>query len=372
MDGRASGVRATASAVGSRPEAVETAAGARPNATCPASGPSISVVIPTLNGGHGFRHLCRHLQLVRDRFDLEVLVIDSGSRDSTPEEAARAGFRVHRIHPVQFGHGRTRNLGVQMTSGDIICFLTQDVLPCSPDWPERFARALAEPGVAGVYGRQVPRDATTMEMFFVALNYPAHRLVYSAGARGKPADGNRAEEGIAHGGRSARGEAGDRSDGAPGRVHPRPGRVLFSNAFSAVRRDVVRRIPFQDFVPVSEDQVWAHQALSAGYTIVYEPEAEALHAHRYSIRGLFRRTYLVGRALNIVGIDGGASFGESVAFLSTELRYFIRHGHTHRLPHLLAYEFIRWLGFQAGRRFGRRRVPPAVRADLSDCGEAKV
>ncbi|HEX7049411.1 MAG TPA: glycosyltransferase family 2 protein [Longimicrobiales bacterium] len=277
----------------------------------------ISVVIPTRDAGPGFRYLCRHLELVRDRYDLEILVVDSGSRDATPEDAERAGFHVHRIDPEEFGHGRTRNLGVRMTRGDVVCFLTQDVLPCTPDWPERFARRLAEPGVAGVYGRQVPRDATTMEMFFVALNYPEEPLAF-------------------------RPEAGS--------VHPRPGRVLFSNAFSAVRRDVAERIPFVDSVPVSEDQVWAHQALAAGYAIAYEPGAEALHAHTYSLKGLFRRTYLVGKALRRIGLDGGASFPESVRFLATELRYFIGHGHTHRLPQLLIYEFVRWAGFQVGRR----------------------
>lgn len=315
--------------------------------------PRISVVVPTLNGGPGFRHLCRHLQLVRDRYDLEVLVIDSGSRDSTPEEAERCGFRVHRIDPGEFGHGRTRNLGVRMTSGDVICFLTQDVLPCTPDWPERFAAVLAEPGVAGVYGRQVPRDATTMEMFFVALNYPAERLRYGPVplevAEGESLGGTGEGEPF----RGADGSRPDWSRIPPELVRaatPRPGRVLFSNAFSAVRRDVVSRIPFNEEVPVSEDQVWALQALAAGYAIAYEPEAEALHAHTYSFRSLFRRTFLVGKALQGIGLDRGATFAESVRFLTSELRYFVMHGHAHRLPKLLCYEFVRWAGFQAGRK----------------------
>jgi rhamnosyltransferase len=290
------------------------------------STPRVSVVVPTLDGGAGFRPLCRHLSQLRERLGMEVLVIDSGSRDGTDDAAERAGLRVHRISPAEFGHGRTRNLGVRMTTGDVVCFLTQDVLPCTPDWPLRFARALEDPSVAGVYGRQVPRDATTMEMFFVALNYPANPL---------------------------------RFDPRPGGHHPRPGRVLFSNAFSAVRRDMIYRVPFADDVPVSEDQVWAHQVLARGYSISYEPLAEALHAHRYSLRGLFRRTHRVGRALRMAGIDGGASFAESVRFLAGEIGYFARQGHTHRLPELLAYELVRWAGFQAGRV---ARTRPEARA----------
>jgi rhamnosyltransferase len=286
----------------------------------------VSVVVPTLNGGAQFVPLARHLSQVAARHGVEVLIIDSGSTDGTPEHAARAGLRVHRIPPAEFGHGRTRNLGVRMTHGSVVCFLTQDVLPCTPDWPLRMAAALEDPRVAGVYGRQVPRDASTMEMYFVALNYPSEPL---------------------------------RFDPTPGGFHPRPGRVLFSNAFSAVRRDVVLALPFADDVPVSEDQVWARGALDRGYSIRYEPAAEALHAHRYTMRGLFRRTYLVGRALRLIGMDRGASPRESVQFLLGEIAYFVRQGHVQRLPQLLVYEFTRWAGFQAGRLLTR----PAPRAE---------
>lgn len=285
-----------------------------------AAPPSVSVVIPTKNGGAEWRPLCRHLARMRERFGIEVLVIDSGSSDGTVEAARDAGLWVHEIEPAEFGHARTRNLGVRMVGGDVVCFLTQDVLPCTPDWPVRFARALDDPRIAGVYGRQVPRDATTMEMFFVAINYPAEPI---------------------------------RFDPGPGGHHPRPGRVLFSNAFSAIRRDVALRLPFLDDVPVSEDQVWARQALEAGHSIAYDPGIEALHAHRYSLGALFRRTFLVGRALSLLGMDRGASMPESIRFLTSELRYFVRQGHTHRIPQLLAYESTRWLGFQVGRCAGR-------------------
>ncbi|MGH7482559.1 MAG: glycosyltransferase family 2 protein [Longimicrobiales bacterium] len=281
--------------------------------------PSISIVVPLKDGGAQFGHLVRHLAGLRARLGVEVLIIDSGSKDGGPDAAEAAGLRVHRIPAESFGHGRTRDMGVRLTSGEIVCFVTQDVLPCVPDWPLRFAAALEDRRLAGVYGRQIPRDATTMEMFFVALNYPATPL---------------------------------RFDPRSGSHHPRPGRVLFSNAFSAVRRSVALRIPFGEDVVHSEDIIWAHRCLRAGYSIAYVPAAEALHAHRYSLRGLFRRTYAVGRALRAFGLDRGATLPESVRFLAGELAYFVHQGHAHRLPQLLAYEFVRWAGFQVGRGLG--------------------
>ena len=293
---------------------------------------SISVVIPVRNGGRSFERLTRSLARTRERVAAErfqVLVIDSGSADGTPERAEAAGFDVERIPPGSFGHGRTRNLGVRLAQGDVVCFLTDDVLPVSPDWPLTFARALSDPSVAGVYGRQVPRDATTMEMFFVSMNYPDEPLRYEPWVDG-------------------------------GRHHPRPGRVLFSNAFSAVRRDVALEVPIPEDADYSEDQIWARRALAAGYAIVYEPSAEALHAHVYRLGAVFRRSYFVGRALRSAGIDRGASLGESTRFLLREVLYFVRQGHVPRLPQLLLYEFLRWAGFHAGRMAGPGRGPSTV------------
>lgn len=286
----------------------------------------ISVVVPTLDAGRDFHHLCRHLADQRERHGVEVLLVDSGSGDGTVETARTHGLRVHPIDRDDFGHGRTRNLGVRRTQGEVVCFLTQDVLPCTPDWPVRFARALDGPDVAGVYGRQVPRDAATMEMFFVAMNYPEDSRVFEGGG-----------------------------------ALPRPGEVVFSNAFSAVRRDVWEEHPFPEDVPVSEDQAWAQAVLSAGHRIVYEPGAEALHAHRYSLRSLFRRHYLLARALRLRRLDRGLDVGAGLRVLFDEVSYFIHHGHLIRIPQLFVYEAVRFLGLQAGRWSVRAPLPEGPR-----------
>ena len=46
------------------------------------------------------------------------------------------------IAPEEFGHGRTRNLGAEHTSGELICFLTQDATP-SAGWLEAYREAFA-------------------------------------------------------------------------------------------------------------------------------------------------------------------------------------------------------------------------------------
>jgi glycosyltransferase involved in cell wall biosynthesis len=282
----------------------------------------LTVVVVTKNGGVQFTHLARHLAWQRERYGIDILVVDSGSADGTAACAREHGFTLHAIDPREYGHGRTRNLGARLADGDVVCFLSQDVLPCTPDWPAVFARHFAEDErVAGVCGRQVPRSASTAEMWFVSTNYPAtpHRF-----------------------------------DPVSGGHVPVLGRVVFSDAFGAVRRTTLLEFPYVDDIPFGEDHVWAKTVTERGWSIVYEPRAEALHAHHYTLRELYRRSYLTGQVGAPFGLLQKTTFGAGLAHVAREIAYFIRHGHAHSLPWLVCYEFVRWWGLQWGRRSGWR------------------
>ena len=124
--------------------------------------PSVSVIVPVKDGA---RYLSDVLTAVsRQRFDgeIETLVIDSGSSDGSVEIAHRAGARVIEIAPSAFGHGKTRNLGAEQTSGDHIVFLTQDATPAHEEWlAELLAPIDVEPMVGLSFGPHLPRIATS-------------------------------------------------------------------------------------------------------------------------------------------------------------------------------------------------------------------
>jgi len=86
----------------------------------------------------------------------KVLDIDSGSRDHCVDIARAAGVSILEIEPASFGHGRTRNLSAQRTSGELVCFVTQDATPgpgCLA--AHREARALSD-RVGAVFGPHLP------------------------------------------------------------------------------------------------------------------------------------------------------------------------------------------------------------------------
>ena len=102
--------------------------------------PYISVVIPVKNGGANFE-LCLQGLRSSDYKDYELIVVNDGSTDNTPEIAEKYGAKVlhstdynfeHKEElPIKTGMGPAgaRNIGVIHAEGEIIYFIDGDVVP---------------------------------------------------------------------------------------------------------------------------------------------------------------------------------------------------------------------------------------------------
>ncbi len=85
----------------------------------------------------------------------------AGSNDRSREIERAAGVELVEIPPGEFGHGRTRNLGAERTTGDLICFVTQDATP-APGWLDAYRDAFArDERIGAVYGPHLPRRGTS-------------------------------------------------------------------------------------------------------------------------------------------------------------------------------------------------------------------
>ena len=214
---------------------------------------SVSVVIPVKDGA---AYLPEQLAALKAEGPDEILVIDSGSTDDGVEIARRNGVRTLEIAPAEFGHGRTRNLGAESTSGDVIAFLTQDATP-EPGWLDglRSGFDLAD-NVGAVFGPHRAR-ADTSPMIAREL------------------DGFFASKGSRDGG-----PAVERAGGDP----------WLSNVNAAYRRDCWEQLRFED-VPYSEDQAFGRAMLAAGWSKVFAPAMSVLHAHDYPPAQFARRYF---------------------------------------------------------------------------------
>ena len=119
--------------------------------------PSVTLVVPTRNGGAEFQYNLRAMLDQRLDRSYEVLVIDSGSTDGTIEFLRRQPVRLIQIPAGDFNHGLTRALAVTEARGDIVVFTVQDATPVDRQWMQPLVNALDDPRVAGAYSRQLPR-----------------------------------------------------------------------------------------------------------------------------------------------------------------------------------------------------------------------
>jgi glycosyltransferase involved in cell wall biosynthesis len=101
--------------------------------------PRVSVVIPAWNAA---RTLPETLDSVfaQTFTDLEVIVVDDGSTDRTPEVLAAYGDRIRVLHKVNEGRpSTTRNLGLKAARGELLALLDAD-----DRWhPEKVAKQVA-------------------------------------------------------------------------------------------------------------------------------------------------------------------------------------------------------------------------------------
>jgi rSAM/selenodomain-associated transferase 2 len=105
------------------------------------TGVTISVVIPTLDEAECV------IQAVESVVgpDVEVIVVDGGSRDETVRRAREAGARVL---PCERGRARQLRSGGERSTGDVIVFLHADTV-LSADWKASVLAALEDPACAG-------------------------------------------------------------------------------------------------------------------------------------------------------------------------------------------------------------------------------
>ncbi len=286
--------------------------------------PSLSVIVPTLNAASEIDGLLSVVekQSLKPR---EILVVDSSSDDDTASEVAKhPSVELLAIERGDFNHGSTRDMALRRTSGDFVCFLTQDAVPASERYLERLvAPMLADDSVALVSGRQLPKaDARRFEQLVRGFNYPDAPSV-------------RGREDL-----------------------PRCGIKTFfaSDVCSCYRREAYLACGGFDAVNTNEDMLMAARFVTAGCKVAYEPSAEVYHSHNLTPREQYARNRAVGRFLEEYTADlmHASEIGEGGKLVKSVSLQLLREG---RLGEFFAFGVdcaARLLGNRKGRSEARR------------------
>jgi glycosyltransferase involved in cell wall biosynthesis len=136
--------------------------------------PKLSVVVCSYNGSATLRETLEALRKV-EYPDFEVIVVNDGSTDSTPEIAVEYAVRL--ISTPNRGLSSARNTGMEAATGEIVAYVDDDAYP-DPHWLQYLAHAFTTTDFAGVGGPNIPPqgDGMIAESVANAPGGPSHVL----------------------------------------------------------------------------------------------------------------------------------------------------------------------------------------------------
>jgi glycosyltransferase involved in cell wall biosynthesis len=118
---------------------------------------TVSVIIPTYNGGEELRSLIEILSNQIGIGKVEIIIVDSGSKDGSAELAEELGTVVLRITQAEFSHSYARNIGATNATGEYLLFMTQDALPSGITWMRDLIQPALHDNVTATSCRQIPK-----------------------------------------------------------------------------------------------------------------------------------------------------------------------------------------------------------------------
>lgn len=278
---------------------------------------TISIIIPTLNAEKYLPELLNSLlnQTINDK---EIIVIDSSSKDKTIERAKSYSCKTIIISKADFDHGGTRNKAAEISTGDILVFMTQDAIPFDKHFLENLIKPLIEDKAVASYGRQVyAADAFPTERFAREFNYPAKGFI--KGMEDMPKLGVKT--------------------------------FFYSNVCAAVRKKEFIEIgKFPMSTIMNEDMLLAAKLITADYKIAYTADAIVKHSHNYSHLAYFKRYFDIGAFYNLNSwlLDYAKAEGEGIKFVKEQFKYLVKNKEYRWLTYAFNDTFFKYAGYRLG------------------------
>jgi glycosyltransferase involved in cell wall biosynthesis len=283
------------------------------------------------------KHIARLLEGVKQQTvkDVEIILVDSGSIDSTVAIAESYGARVVRIPSAEFTFGRSLNYGIKAATREFIVIASAHVYPVYPDWLETLLHPFQDESVALTYGKQRGPDfAKFSEQQIFHQWYASH-------------------------------DAGK----------PKQETAFCNNANAAIRKSLWEKNNYDETLTGLEDLAWAKWAKEQGRDIVYVAEAEIIHVHNETPHGVFNRYRREAMALRKIYPEAHFNFYDFLRLTTANILSDLWHAARERVL-LKNFASIFWFRFMQfhGTRLGHREtslITPQLRETFYYARERK-
>lgn len=282
------------------------------------------------------KHIGRLLEGIRQQTikDVEVILVDSGSTDATVSIAESFGAKVVHIPSAEFTFGRSLNFGVREAGSEFIVVVSAHVYPVYPDWLETLLRPFQDEKVALTYGKQRGYEGS---------KFSEHQIFH----QWYPDVGN--------------------FDQAT---------AFCNNANSAIRKKLWEQHAYDETLTGLEDLEWGKWAKGQGFKIAYAAEAEIIHIHNETPRGVYNRYRREAMALRRIYPEAHFNFYDFLRLTFTNIVSDLWHAAREGV-FLKSFASIFWFRFMQfhGTRIGHREtslVTPQLRETFYYARERKM
>jgi rhamnosyltransferase len=281
------------------------------------------------------KHIGRLFEGIRQQTvkDVEIILVDSGSTDKTVSVAESFGAHIVRIPSEEFTFGRSLNFGIQAAMREFIVIASAHVYPVYPDWIESLLRPFEDGQVALTYGKQRGPDSAK----------------YS-------------EQQIYH-------------QWYPDVSKPDQPTAFCNNANAAIRKSLWEQNRYDETLTGLEDVAWGKWAKEQGYKISYVVEAEIIHIHNETPRGVYNRYRREAMALRKIYPEANFNLYDFFRLTITNIFSDLWHAARERMlwKNIASIFWFRFMQFH-GTRMGHREtslVTPQLRETFYYARERK-
>lgn len=219
----------------------------------------IDLICPLYKAENYIENLHKSLNNQTGSFDLNIkYVLTKSLNDKSEDILNKIKANYIAIEAKDFSHSLTREKEALNSNGNVIVFITQDIVIKDKFWLKNLTKPIINGECEASFSRQIC-DNQSIERYTRINNYPKESRVVS-------------KDDIKILGIMT---------------------FFFSDAASAVSTKIYKKLNGYDGknLLTNEDMYFAHKLINSGYRIKYCSDAEVIHSHDYKFGELFRRYF---------------------------------------------------------------------------------
>ena len=223
---------------------------------------NVEIICPLYNAENYILNLHNSILKQKNAEILKISYILTKSSDNTKQILEQNNINFCEIEKNEFSHSLTREKVALNSAADIVVFITQDIIIEREDWLVNLIKPIEQGEAEATFSRQIS-CSNNIEKYTREKNYPANSRIVS------------------------------KNDIETLGLNT----FFFSDAASAIKTEIFKNLNGYDHknLPTNEDMYFAHKLIVNGFKIKYCADSVITHSHKFSLKQLYKRYYLIGQ-----------------------------------------------------------------------------